>query len=44
MGRGVAPQDAKGKKTSASFFYNATRSLFDQAGFTTSGARAHTIL
>ncbi len=37
------PQDTEGKKTSASFLYNATRSLFEQAGFTTSGARAYTI-
>jgi hypothetical protein len=28
------PQDTDGKKTSASFLYNATRSLFEQAGFT----------
>ena len=28
------PQDTEGKKTSASFLYNATRSLFEQAGFT----------
>jgi len=44
--RGVVqsyPQDTEGKKTSASFLYNATRSLFEQAGFTTSGARAYTI-
>jgi len=27
------PQDTEGKKTSASFLYNATRSLFEQAGF-----------
>ncbi|MFF0176117.1 GNAT family N-acetyltransferase [Micromonospora profundi] len=27
------PQDTAGKKTSASFLYNATRSLFEQAGF-----------
>lgn len=28
------PQDTGGEKTSASFLYNATRSLFEQAGFT----------
>ena len=28
------PQDTAGKKTSASFLYNATRSLFEEAGFT----------
>jgi len=28
------PQDTDGKKTSASFLYNATRSHFEQAGFT----------
>ncbi|MGA9596528.1 MAG: GNAT family N-acetyltransferase [Acidimicrobiia bacterium] len=28
------PQDTDGKKTSASFLYNATRSMFEQAGFT----------
>ncbi len=36
-GGGVAesyPQDTEGKKTSASFLYNATRSMFEQAGFT----------
>jgi GNAT superfamily N-acetyltransferase len=27
------PQDTPGKKTSASFLYNATRNLFEQAGF-----------
>jgi hypothetical protein len=27
------PQDTQGKKTSASFLHNATRSLFEQAGF-----------
>lgn len=27
------PQDTKGKKVSASFLYNGTRSLFEQAGF-----------
>lgn len=27
------PQDTQGKKTSASFLYNGTRSLFEQAGF-----------
>jgi GNAT superfamily N-acetyltransferase len=27
------PQDTKGQKTSASFLYNGTRSLFEQAGF-----------
>ncbi|MGH3301597.1 MAG: hypothetical protein ACRDOK_07930 [Streptosporangiaceae bacterium] len=27
------PQDTQGKKTSASFLYNATRSMFEQAGF-----------
>ena len=27
------PQDTRGKKTSASYLYNATRSLFEQAGF-----------
>ena len=27
------PQDTGGKKTSASFLYGATRSLFEQAGF-----------
>ena len=27
------PQDTAGNKTSASFLYNATRSLFEQAGF-----------
>ena len=28
------PQDTQGKKITASFFYNCTRSLFEQAGFT----------
>jgi GNAT superfamily N-acetyltransferase len=28
------PQDTQGKKISASFLYNGTRSLFEQAGFT----------
>jgi GNAT superfamily N-acetyltransferase len=28
------PQDTQGKKTSASFLYNGTRSLFEKAGFT----------
>jgi GNAT superfamily N-acetyltransferase len=28
------PQDTQGKKVSASFLYNGTRSLFEQAGFT----------
>jgi hypothetical protein len=28
------PHDTQGKKTSASFLYNGTRSLFEQAGFT----------
>lgn len=27
------PQDTKGKRTSGSFLYNGTRSLFEQAGF-----------
>ena len=27
------PQDTHGKRVSASFLYNATRSLFEQAGF-----------
>ena len=27
------PQDTQGKKISASFLYNGTRSLFEQAGF-----------
>ena len=27
------PQDTGGKKISASFLYSATRSLFEQAGF-----------
>jgi hypothetical protein len=27
------PQDTLGKKVSASFLYNGTRSLFEQAGF-----------
>ncbi|HEV7203028.1 MAG TPA: hypothetical protein VGN18_00390 [Jatrophihabitans sp.] len=27
------PQDTRGQKTSASFLYNGTRSLFEQAGF-----------
>jgi hypothetical protein len=27
------PQDTPGKKTSASFLYNGTRSLFERAGF-----------
>jgi hypothetical protein len=27
------PQDTGGKKISASFLYNGTRSLFDRAGF-----------
>ena len=29
----ACPQDTGGKKTSASFLYSATRSLFEQAGF-----------
>jgi hypothetical protein len=28
------PQDTQGKKTSAAFLYNGTRSLFEKAGFT----------
>jgi hypothetical protein len=28
------PQDTQGKKTPASFLYNGTRTLFEQAGFT----------
>jgi hypothetical protein len=28
------PQDTGGKKITASFLYNGTRSLFEQAGFT----------
>lgn len=28
------PQDTGGKKISASFLYNGTRTLFEQAGFT----------
>ncbi len=28
------PQDTAGKRTSASFLYNGTRSLFERAGFT----------
>ncbi len=28
------PQDNEGKKINASFLYNGTRSLFEQAGFT----------
>ena len=32
-GRGL-PHDLQGQKTSASFLYNGTRSLFEQAGFT----------
>jgi GNAT superfamily N-acetyltransferase len=28
------PQDTQGKKVSASFLYNGSRSLFEQAGFT----------
>ena len=28
------PQDTDGKKITASFLYNGTRSLFEQAGFT----------
>jgi hypothetical protein len=28
------PQDTPGKKTSASFLYNGTRTLFERAGFT----------
>jgi len=28
------PQDTQGKRTSASFLYNGTRSLFEKAGFT----------
>jgi hypothetical protein len=27
------PQDTPGKKTSASFLYNGTRSMFEKAGF-----------
>jgi hypothetical protein len=27
------PQDTRGKKTSASFLYNGTRTLFENAGF-----------
>jgi hypothetical protein len=27
------PQDTMGKRTSGSFLYNGTRSLFEQAGF-----------
>jgi len=36
------PLDTAGKKSSACFLDNATRSIFQQAGFTTSGARADT--
>jgi hypothetical protein len=32
------PQDTQGKKTSASFLYNATRSMFGQAGLTYPGS------
>jgi hypothetical protein len=28
------PQDTQGKKISASFLYNTTRSLYEQTGFT----------
>ncbi len=31
---GVYPQDTAGEKITASFLYSATRSLFEQAGFT----------
>lgn len=31
------PQDTAGKKVSASFLYNATRSTFEHAGFTYDG-------
>jgi len=27
------PQDTQGKKTSASFLYSATRTMFEKAGF-----------
>jgi hypothetical protein len=30
---GGMPQDMRGQKTSASFLYNGTRNLFEQAGF-----------
>jgi hypothetical protein len=33
-GRRVDSQDTAGKKVSASFLYNATRSTFEQVGFT----------
>ena len=40
------PQDTDGKRTSASFLYNATRSLFEQAGFTyiRSKGRNHSVM
>jgi hypothetical protein len=30
---GAYPQDTQGKRTSGSFLYNGTRSLFENAGF-----------
>ena len=40
------PQDTRGKRTSGSFLYNGTRSLFEQAGFTyeRSKGKSHTVM
>jgi GNAT superfamily N-acetyltransferase len=37
------PQDTQGKKISASFLYNTTRSLYEQTGFSYDGPKARTI-
>ena len=38
------PDDTDGKKTSASFLYNATRSLFEQAGSTHIRGNHHSVM
>ena len=40
------PQDTRGKRTSGSFLYNGTRSLFERAGFTyeRSKGKSHTVM
>ena len=37
------PQDTMGKRTSGSFLYNGTRSLFEQAGFSYERSKGRTI-
>jgi GNAT superfamily N-acetyltransferase len=38
------PQDTQGKKISASFLYNTTRSLYEQTASATTGPKARTIV